>query len=534
MSHRREFLFIGMIICATQQASADTIIPGGNLVGTATTWTKAGSPYIVQGDVTVPAGTTLTLEPGTEVRATSDSDSQGSGENTTRVELIVNGTLHAEGTVAEPVIFRSTSTVAGSWWGIIATAAATDVRFTHASIRHARYGVTSLAADTALQTHDLSVSSAYSHGLWLRAGTPALDALTVTGASGYGVSIEGSASPVLTNCVVRNSGNAGVRISHAAPGRSVTLTNCTLDHNNYYNVYSSAGTGNGATITISNSIITNASYGVYRNDSASWSVTYSDVWNNSSNNYAGVTPGLGTISANPQYVSADNFHLQPTSVAIDSGTTGPTHDAEGITRPLDGNGFGGVGWDMGAYEFVATVECGNGAMEPGEQCDDGDADDADDCTATCMLARCGDGIVHAGFEGCDDGNDVDGDACSNTCVAATCGDGMTQAGEQCDDGNAVQTDACRNNCVAAACGDAIVHDGAEACDDGNTAAGDGCGPTCKAEANTPDDNDDDDQDNNDDDDDDGGGGGCQASGSSAGGLVLSWLLLGLIYRRRGR
>ena len=59
--------------------------------------------------VTVPAGTTLTLEAGTEVRATSESDSQGSGESASGVELIVKGSLHAEGRVAEPVILRSTS-----------------------------------------------------------------------------------------------------------------------------------------------------------------------------------------------------------------------------------------------------------------------------------------------------------------------------------------------------------------------------------------------------------------------------------------
>jgi cysteine-rich repeat protein len=48
---------------------------------------------------------------------------------------------------------------------------------------------------------------------------------------------------------------------------------------------------------------------------------------------------------------------------------------------------------------------------------------------------CGDGVVQAGEE-CDDGNQIDTDTCLSTCQSATCGDGKLQEGvEQCDDGN---------------------------------------------------------------------------------------------------
>ncbi len=54
--------------------------------------------------------------------------------------------------------------------------------------------------------------------------------------------------------------------------------------------------------------------------------------------------------------------------------------------------------------------------------------------------QCGDGVIDAGEE-CDDGNVDNDDACLNTCVAATCGDEFVQAGvEQCDGPNlALQT-----------------------------------------------------------------------------------------------
>ncbi len=60
--------------------------------------------------------------------------------------------------------------------------------------------------------------------------------------------------------------------------------------------------------------------------------------------------------------------------------------------------------------------CGDGVVQPGEQCDDGVNDGGyGECGAGCVLgAYCGDGIVQPG-EDCDDGNLIDGDACPSSC-----------------------------------------------------------------------------------------------------------------------
>lgn len=60
--------------------------------------------------------------------------------------------------------------------------------------------------------------------------------------------------------------------------------------------------------------------------------------------------------------------------------------------------------------------CGNGIVNAGEQCDDGDLDNTDSCLVTCVNASCGDGFVQAGVEQCDDGNVVGGDGCSAVCT----------------------------------------------------------------------------------------------------------------------
>ena len=93
---------------------------------------------------------------------------------------------------------------------------------------------------------------------------------------------------------------------------------------------------------------------------------------------------------------------------------------------------------------------------------------------------CGDGTVDPG-EACDDGNLLDGDGCSATCslTAGSCGDGTVDPGEACDDGNVIDEDDCTVTCALARCGDGFVQAGIEECDDGNLASGDGCDSNCK-------------------------------------------------------
>jgi large repetitive protein len=81
--------------------------------------------------------------------------------------------------------------------------------------------------------------------------------------------------------------------------------------------------------------------------------------------------------------------------------------------------------------------------------------------------------------------DLSGDECEADEPA--CGDGHVDAGEQCDDGNTTSGDGCSATCETEAppppppcCGDGHV-DAGEQCDDGNTTSGDGCSATCTLE-----------------------------------------------------
>jgi len=181
--------------------------------------------------------------------------------------------------------------------------------------------------------------------------------------------------------------------------------------------------------------------------------------------------------------------------------------------------------------------CGNGALEPGEACDDLNTESGDGCSADCLVIEadyacpnpgqacvltvvCGDKKI-TGAETCDDGNTDPGDGCSEACaleegwacpivatrcVAAECGDGLVRGTETCDDGNADAGDGCSATCrveipadterdawmcptpgepcVRTTCGNGIP-EGTEQCDDQNNDTGDGCSPACRKEPRCP-------------------------------------------------
>ena len=181
----------------------------------------------------------------------------------------------------------------------------------------------------------------------------------------------------------------------------------------------------------------------------------------------------------------------PTATATDptaAGTTANGTTADGSTTGTPTTGTPTTGTptttlDPGDSSTGAEAVCGDGKVDPGEGCDDGNQIDDDACNNTCKSIACGDGKVAADEE-CDDGNADDTDACTANCTLAACGDGVVQPGadELCDDGaDNGPGNACTDDCTPNVCGDGKVGPG-EACDDGGVAAGDGCSAECKLEA----------------------------------------------------
>ncbi len=223
----------------------------------------------------------------------------------------------------------------------------------------------------------------------------------------------------------------------------------------------------------------------------------------------------------------------------DDGNAVPGDGCSGVCHTEPGYNCAPPAADAAVSAEVCTKiwVCGNGHVDPGEACDDGNTVSGDGCNADCTQVQSGytcpkDPTTGAGgactpapqsvcgnaqlgpSEQCDDGNKVSGDGCSSTCALEPgytcntvgspctkiefCGDGKLNIdiGEGCDDGNTTAGDGCSPLCQLEAnyqcptpgsacvstivCGDGVIK-GTETCDDGNTTPGDGCSATCQTE-----------------------------------------------------
>jgi fibro-slime domain-containing protein len=235
-----------------------------------------------------------------------------------------------------------------------------------------------------------------------------------------------------------------------------------------------------------------------------------------------------------RYVGVFALSLAATSCGKSS-TSGALPDGS-VPRQFQGDGQvafpDGRAVDDSRSESDVGPVCGNGVVENGENCDDGNARPADGCSGICktepgyqcptagaacerLAASCGNNLVEVG-ESCDDGNNDLGDGCDDACqvesgwacgslgcfetVQTVCGDGTVQFGEQCDDGDdpPESGDGCNDACqvedgyrcpvagqpcdllLTEYCGDGEVS-GDEACDDRNATPGDGCSASCQVE-----------------------------------------------------
>ncbi len=183
---------------------ADTDISGN--INTSQTWTLAGSPYIISGNVTVdgPSHPVITIQAGVQVRFNSGASIRLGNANYTTDR----GGIIANGTAASPVLFTAnTASPSPGFWNYI---------YTHTYT---------------------STANSFNYVVFEYGGSGGTGMITVNGGS-----------PAFTNCTFRHSANYG--IYHSGNGVSATVSSSSFQDNASYPLYwnpqfvSSIGTDN--------------------------------------------------------------------------------------------------------------------------------------------------------------------------------------------------------------------------------------------------------------------------------------------------
>ncbi|MCD4730459.1 MAG: right-handed parallel beta-helix repeat-containing protein [Bacteroidales bacterium] len=369
---------------------SQTIIPGGDVSGI---WTNQSSPYLIEGEITIPEELQLTIEPGVLV------EFQG------HYKFKVGGILLALGNLNDTIIFTINDTTGfhnmnipdGGWHGLRFsnfdnpdTSFLSYCKFEYGKAVGEGYGDKYGGAIYSNANHIVisqcrfqNNSATYSGGaIKIYSNNFEINNCHITNNTGGGINIIGSYNGSIYNCLIAN--NQGIGIS--GDGFYAKIINNAISDNHGCGIYFSCTFGS---LVVNNTICNNISnfdagginisfnydemyfYNniIYGNSSEEGNQIYIENVNQNhfyfyNNNIEGgkeEIPGnsyiaeyVNNIDIDPFFnlATPNDYSLQAISSCINAGspdTTGlnlPTYDIEGNPRFYN-NSF----IDMGAYEF---------------------------------------------------------------------------------------------------------------------------------------------------------------------------------------
>ncbi len=207
-------LAVAAALWLSASASAATNVPAGTIAAN-DTWTVAGSPYTLGGDVTVAAGVRLQITGGASVEAPSG------------VSLIVAGQLDAVGSSLSRIEFRPSPNNA-SWGGIQVTGAG-RARIENATITNPSVGVRTLASGP-LNLTNVQVAGTQTTSVWVDGGSGAATLLNVSLAGGtYGLRVAAATGALRVDGLVVSGAASCVLVNTASNAslRHLDLSACS-------------------------------------------------------------------------------------------------------------------------------------------------------------------------------------------------------------------------------------------------------------------------------------------------------------------
>jgi cysteine-rich repeat protein len=336
--------------------------------------------------------------------------------------------------------------------GISAAAGVGTVTVANGTVKDCNATGVDLSAASLCRLEGVILTANAGDGASLGAGS-LMTLCTASGNGGRGLVLGDNGT--VFRCVVQNNVNGGITIGSNCQATENTLTGngqaglVTTGPNNRVEA-NSANSNNGRGFLINgtgNLVIRNNACGN----------TINDYQLAPGNNYGQilVAPGAGFASSN----AWANFGCSGCQSAAECDDANPCTEDACVSNAC-----------------MSTPIPGCGPCQTASECDDGDPCTEDICQAElcvhdpipgCGAPICGNGVIEAG-EACDDGNTNNGDGCSNTCQIEGGGGCFTDS--QCNDNNPCTMDLC----VAGACVFTANANGSP-CNDGNACTtGDVC------------------------------------------------------------
>jgi RHS repeat-associated protein len=158
----------GNVTANTLSGNNENVIRLGGTVANSQTWTNGGNPIKGEGGVTVAAGKTLTISAGVYMKG---------------LNIAIKGTLKAEGTAEEPVVFTGAKEASsGEWSGLTFESGSGASVIDHAVVSYA--GGNSTGA------------------IYVTGSSPTITNSTITKSSGYGVLVNSGGPEIASNHIL--------------------------------------------------------------------------------------------------------------------------------------------------------------------------------------------------------------------------------------------------------------------------------------------------------------------------------------------
>jgi len=170
------------------------------------TWDVAGNPYQIVGDITIPAGQNLTIQPGVLVEAMGN------------FRITAQGTLIAVATEADSIRFLNGQADPHALWkGIRLENTALLSNFSNCYIENAEYGINSINSPANIYNSTFNRNT--------------------KGIQTYGIGTANPAFVLISHCIIKYSGENGVLI---VQNSNTTVSNCEIFANGQTSTYRGA------------------------------------------------------------------------------------------------------------------------------------------------------------------------------------------------------------------------------------------------------------------------------------------------------